>query len=135
MTGEGMEKTHLRACNEHRIVVHLDHECPACKHGIEARPDDVVTDVSKKDIVWQIEPDTFDKLVPLIQSYLEDRDEGPAYIRVMKADTEMLPMGYTRLERWMNVIEYEWGNMKKMITRQQQAVETIEALREEGYDG
>ena len=133
MSPEGIPEDHLRSCPDHNVVSDRDEECPCCVTGVEARPEDVITDVKPIDLRWKIEPETMVEAIELIQEYLDDVGEGPLWIAVARLKRGYLPAGYTEQERWFNVLKYEFGSMEKTLVRQDNAEETIETLRENGY--
>lgn len=129
-------RDHLRACPDHRLVDDRDHACPACTTGVEARPDEFMEESRPPeplDLQWHIEGETMQELLPLMETYLDDRDQGPLWVSVAELPEDLLPAGYTRQERWFNVVRYRWGARVKTMMHDESARETIETLRDEGY--
>jgi len=93
-------KQHLRACPDHGVVAEQGNDCPCCLTGIEARPNEYDSGVDQLDLRWQIEPETMAELLPLLEEYLEDRDEGPLWVSVAELPKRLLASGYTEQERW-----------------------------------
>lgn len=129
---------HLRACPDHRLVAQHDEECPACATGIEARPDEFEENqqhpVKPLDLRWKIESDTMIELIPLITEYIEDQGADPPWVSVAELDETEMPAGYTRQERWFNVIRFASGATIKTIMTDEQARTTIENLSDEYGD-
>lgn len=125
---------HIRACPEHRVVVESSDDCPCCATGVEARPEAYDGEVKQTDIRWHIEPDTMKEVLRLMEPYLDDNDQGPMWVTVAELPKRQLPAGYTVQERWFNVIQYEWGSKVKTMVHESDAKETIETLRENGYE-
>lgn len=132
-------RDHLRACEVHGTIgggAGGSGLCPACATDvdIEVRRDDVLR-AKPLDLQWAVESETLVELIPLVLEYLEDRGEGPAWLAMAEVRKRMLPAGYTEQERWFNVLRYRFGSMDKTIMREENARETIETLRGEGYGG
>lgn len=126
-------KDHLRACPEHGVVAERGDDCPCCATGVEARPNAYDEGINQLDLRWQIEPDTMKELLRLMEPYLDDNDQGPIWVTVAELPKSELAAGYTEQERWFNVVQYRWGSRLKTQSRQSNAKETIETLRENGY--
>lgn len=126
-------KDHLRACPEHGVVAERVDDCPCCATGVEARPDAYDKGVDQLDLRWQIEPETMKELLRLMEPYLDDEGKGPMWVTVAELPKSELAAGYTEQERWINVVQYEWDPYLKTLSRQSNAEETIETLREHGY--
>lgn len=127
-------KQHLRACPKHRVVAERGDDCPCCITGIESRPDAYDNPISQLDLRWQVEPETMVELIPLMEEYLEDKNQGPMWVTVAELPKSELAAGYTKQERWFNILQYRWGSFVKTICRESEASETIETLRKNGYD-
>lgn len=124
---------HLRSCHEHGVVSERGDDCPCCIHGIEARPDGFEDSVKPSKLRWQVEPETMLEVIPLMEEYLDDMDQGPMWVSVATVPKTHLPAGYTVQERWFNVLRYRWESWVKTLMIESNAQETIESLRDAGY--
>ena len=128
----------LAKCHEHDIVLFDDGKssgCIACDCEIDARPDhEIEQALNDAEFRNRISYSTAKELVPVMQAYLEDRDEGPIFVTHLSWNRE-LPAGYTEQERFVPFISYQFGSMVKHITTESSAKQTIKDLRDEGYSG
>lgn len=142
MSDELPSMENLAVCTDHGIMMHAkdaDRRCPLCHLDVDV---DVRRDaeipggsIKQQEIRQRIDAETMEELLPLMDEYLEDTsDDGyDLWVAVSGLDGT-LPAGYSEAqERWVNVVVYRFGAMKKCITLEQNARETIETLRGNGY--
>lgn len=122
----------LRACSEHGVVKDNGY-CPSCELSVEARPSAVSGEsFGQVDLRWQIENDVMDELVSLLQRELEDQD---LFISVAEVGEGDLAAGYTRQEKWFNVVVIAYStNSREIISRNQNAMEVIEDIKNGDYE-
>lgn len=132
----------LARCDEHGLVM-LEGDpgrlswCAACALDIEARPDDYPGDkpLSDEEFRNRITAQTLADLVPLVEEYVEDRQDEPEVWLAHKPWEGELPAGYSEQERYVLMVGYKWNNRAKYVSSESSAVQTIEALRANGYGG
>lgn len=118
---------HLRACPDHRLVSEgdTDDPCPACETGVEARPEaseDI--NISQTDLRWQIEKETMLELLPLLQEEVAEAG-GELFVTVAELSQSSMPYGYTRQERWINVIVISRPFEKRRVLKQESEAEDV----------
>lgn len=131
----------LARCDEHDLVQLPEPDgshlimCPACEFpDVEVRLDTEIGDhLSHHEFTDRLEWETVTELVPLMQEYLEDREQGPLWFTHFPWEDDAMPAGYTEQERFVFAMGYKWEGMAKHLIRQSNAVETAQTLREEGY--
>lgn len=145
MPNELPSRDNLAVCGEHGIMTFAREErrrCPLCALDGEydVRPGADLPgnrlgseDVTQNEVRQRLEAEDLEELLPLMDEYLEDVDQGPMHVTVARFDGTM-PAGYSEgQERWINVVVYRFSGMEKAITSSGDAQETIENLRSEGY--
>lgn len=102
---------------------------------MEARPEAFDGSLSATDLQWKVEGDTMLELVEAIQFDAQKHDDvGDPFIAVAELSKSRLPAGWTRQERWFNVLGYRCGHRIEWVTKDREAREAIEAVESgEGF--
>lgn len=141
MTNNELPSTdNLAVCPDHEIMTHARDEkrlCALCvlDSDIDVRRDDNMAgkSVIQQEVRQRLEAETLVELLPLMDEYVTDAFDGDVWMTVERFEGK-LPAGYSEAqERWINVVGYTTSNMKKYITTDPNARETIETLKENGY--
>lgn len=132
---ETPDPSNLNICAEHLLPMTARDDsrrrCPACHlDDPDVRPEkEVPGEPSQNAVRLRIPAETVEELYPLMDEYLDglpDTD-GP-WIVPYKFEGD-LPAGYSEAqERWLTALVYESGALRRAVTLETDARETIENL-------
>ena len=119
-------QNHLRACQEHQVVLTDNGDCPVCNTNATARPTAYKDTPSHITLRWKIEDET---LLSALNKLCENTsDEVDIFVSTAEIPREKLPAGYTPQERWFNIVGYVIHNEPTFIKTQTEAKELLDSL-------